>query len=79
MNSKKKANKSKFKVVFGYILLFSSLVLFASFISYIFNWKDDQSNVDMIFDKDVEVEMRLHEQNICTSAKTRKNFMKMPI
>ena len=56
MNSKKKANKSKFKVVFGYILLFSSLVLFTSFISYIFNWKIDQSNVDMIFDKDVEVE-----------------------
>ena len=48
MNSKKKANKSKFKVVFGYILLFSSLVLFASFISYIFNWKVDQSNVGKI-------------------------------
>ena len=46
MNSKKKANKSKFKVVFGYILLFSSLVLFTSFISYIFNWKIDQSNVE---------------------------------
>ena len=56
MNSKKKANKSKFKVVFGYILLFSSLVLFTSFISYIFNWRVDQSNVDMIFDRDVEVE-----------------------
>jgi S-DNA-T family DNA segregation ATPase FtsK/SpoIIIE len=56
MNSKKKANKSKFKVVFGYILLFSSLVLFTSFISYIFNWRIDQSNVDMIFDRDVEVE-----------------------
>ncbi len=56
MNSKKKANKSKFKVVFGYILLFSSLVLLTSFISYIFNWKIDQSNVDMIFDRDVEVE-----------------------
>ena len=56
MNSKKKANKSKFKVVFGYILLFSSLVLFTSFISYIFNWKIDQSNVNMIFDRDVEVE-----------------------
>ena len=56
MNSKKKANKSKFKVVFGYILLFSSLVLFTSFVSYIFNWKIDQSNVDMIFDRDIEVE-----------------------
>ena len=56
MNSKIKANKSKFKVVFGYILLFSSLVLFTSFISYIFNWKVDQSNVEMIFDRDVEVE-----------------------
>ncbi len=56
MNSKKKANKSQFKVVFGYILLFSSLFLITSFISYIFNWKVDQSNVNLIFDKDVEVE-----------------------
>jgi len=56
MNSKKKANKSQFKVVFGYILLFSSLFLITSFVSYIFNWKVDQSNVNLIFDKDVEVE-----------------------
>ena len=56
MNSKKKGNKSQFKVVFGYILLFSSLFLITSFISYIFNWKVDQSNVNLIFDKDVEVE-----------------------
>ncbi|MDA0330424.1 MAG: DNA translocase FtsK 4TM domain-containing protein [Bacteroidetes bacterium] len=56
MNSKNKANKSKFKVVFGYILLFLSLFLFTSFTSYLFNWKVDQSNVNMIFDRDVEVE-----------------------
>ena len=65
MNSKKKANKSKFKVVFGYILLFSSLVLFTSFVSYIFNWKIDQSNVDMIFDRDVEVENLLGKTGAC--------------
>jgi len=56
MNSKNKANKSKFKVVFGYILLFLSLFLFTSFTSYLFNWKVDQSNVNMIFDRDFEVE-----------------------
>ncbi|MBL6603886.1 MAG: DNA translocase FtsK 4TM domain-containing protein [Flavobacteriaceae bacterium] len=56
MNSKNKANKSKFKVVFGYILLFLSLFLFTSFTSYLFNWKVDQSNVNMIFDRNVEVE-----------------------
>ena len=56
MSSKRSASTNKFKVVLGYILLFISIILFSSFVSYMFNWKVDQSNVDMIFDRDVEVE-----------------------
>ena len=56
MSSKKSASLNKFKVVLGYTLLFTSIVLFISFISYMFNWKVDQSNVSSLFDRDIQVE-----------------------
>ena len=56
MSSKKSASLNKFKVVLGYTLLFTSIVLFISFISYMFNWKVDQSNVNSLFDRDIQVE-----------------------
>ncbi len=56
MSSKRSATTNKFKVVLGYILLFISIILFSSFISYMFNWKVDQSNVNSLFDRDVQVE-----------------------
>ena len=56
MSSKRSASTNKFKVVLGYILLFISIILFSSFISYMFNWKVDQSNVNSLFDRDVQVE-----------------------
>ena len=56
MSSKRSASLNKFKVVLGYILLFISIILFSSFISYMFNWKVDQSNVNSLFDRDVQVE-----------------------
>ena len=56
MSSKKKADVNKFKVVLGYTLLFISIVLLVSFISYMFNWRADQSNISSIYDRDVEVE-----------------------
>ena len=55
MSSNRSASLNKFKVVLGYILLFISIILFSSFISYMFNWKVDQSNVNSLFDRDVEV------------------------
>ncbi len=55
MSSKRSASLNKFKVVLGYILLFISIILFSSFISYMFNWKVDQSNVNSLFDSDVQV------------------------
>ena len=56
MSSKKKADVNKFKVVFGYTLLFISIILFTSFISYMYNWRIDQSSVDSILDRNIKVE-----------------------
>ena len=56
MSSKKKAGVNKFKVVLGYTFLFISIVLLVSFISYMFNWRADQSNISSLYDRDVEVE-----------------------
>ena len=56
MSSKKKVDVNKFKVVFGYTLLFISIILFTSFISYMYNWRIDQSSVDSILDRDIKVE-----------------------
>ena len=56
MSSNRSASLNKFKVVLGYILLFISIILFRSFVSYMFNWKVDQSNVNSLFDRDVQVE-----------------------
>ena len=56
MSSKRSASLNKFKVVLGYILLFISIILFSSFISYMFNWKVDQSNISEILDRSVKTE-----------------------
>ena len=56
MSSKKKADVNKFKVILGYILLFISVILFTSFISYMYNWRVDQSNVGSLLDRSIEVE-----------------------
>ena len=56
MNSKKTARLNKFKIVLGYTLLFISVILFTSFISYMFNWRVDQSNVSSLLDRDIQVE-----------------------
>ena len=56
MRSKKKADVNKLKVILGYILLFLSLILFTSFISYMYNWRVDQSNIGSLLDRSIEVE-----------------------
>ena len=56
MSSKKKADVNKFKVILGYILLFISVILFTSFVSYMYNWRVDQSNIGSILDRSIEVE-----------------------
>ena len=54
MAKKKKNNKSKLKVLIGFLLLFISLILIISFISYFLNWKVDQSNISDILDRSVK-------------------------
>ena len=56
MRSKKKADVNKFKVILGYIFLFLSVILFTSFISYMYNWKVDQSSIGNLLDRSIEVE-----------------------
>ena len=56
MSGKKKADVNNFKVILGYTLLFISVILFTSFISYMFNWRVDQSNVGSLLDRNIEVE-----------------------
>ena len=56
MSGKKKADVNKFKVILAYTLLFISVILFTSFISYMYNWRVDQSNVGSLLDRNIEVE-----------------------
>jgi S-DNA-T family DNA segregation ATPase FtsK/SpoIIIE len=56
MSSKKKSKKNNLKVVSGYAFLLISIFLLISFVSYLFNWKIDQSNADMLLDKNIEVQ-----------------------
>ena len=56
MAKKKKNNKSKLKVLIGFLLLFISLILIISFMSYFLNWKVDQSNISEILDRSVKTE-----------------------
>ena len=56
MSGKKKADVNNFKVILAYTLLFISVILFTSFISYMYNWRVDQSNVGSLLDRNIEVE-----------------------
>ncbi len=54
-NSKFKSNLPVIKTVIGVIFVFAGLILSASFISYIFNWENDQSQLNLL-DRTVEAE-----------------------
>ena len=56
MAKKKKSNRNKLQVLLGFVLLFISIILTISFISYFFNWKVDQSNISEILDRSVKAE-----------------------
>ena len=56
MSGNKKAYVNNFKVILAYTLLFISVILFTSFISYMFNWRVDQRNVGSLLDRNIEVE-----------------------
>jgi len=56
MSKKKKSNKSKLLILLGFFLLFISIILTISFISYFINWKVDQSNISEILDRSIKTE-----------------------
>ena len=56
MAKKKKSNRNKLQVLLGFVLLFISIILIISFVSYFFNWKADQSNISEILDRSVKAE-----------------------
>ncbi len=56
MAKKKKSNRNKLQVLLGFVLLFISIILTISFVSYFFNWKVDQSNISEILDRSVKAE-----------------------
>ncbi|WP_235610512.1 DNA translocase FtsK 4TM domain-containing protein [Blattabacterium punctulatus] len=55
-NFTKKKEKNIMETIFGFFLLGNSLFLFLSFFSFIFHWKNDQSQINQLFDKDIVAE-----------------------
>lgn len=53
-NLQKNKTLSKFRISFGLIFIFSAIMLTLSFISYLINWKSDQSQAGYMLDKDIE-------------------------
>ncbi|QIK16692.1 DNA translocase FtsK [Blattabacterium sp. DPU] len=55
-NKIKKNDKKTFKTIFGFFLLGNSLFLLLSFFSFLFHWKNDQSQLEKLFDKEIIAE-----------------------
>ncbi|WP_185855814.1 FtsK/SpoIIIE family DNA translocase [Blattabacterium cuenoti] len=51
-----KKNKYIIETIFGFFLLGKSIFLFLSFFSFLFHWKNDQSQIYNLFDKDIVAE-----------------------
>ncbi|WP_185861027.1 DNA translocase FtsK 4TM domain-containing protein [Blattabacterium cuenoti] len=52
-----KRNENKtIKTIFGFFLLGNSFFLFLSFFSFLFHWKNDQSQLSKLFDKEIIAE-----------------------
>ncbi|WP_185849536.1 DNA translocase FtsK 4TM domain-containing protein [Blattabacterium cuenoti] len=55
-NPKNREKKNIIRTIFGFFLLGNSLFLFLSFFSFLFHWKNDQSQLDKLFDKEIRAE-----------------------
>ncbi|WP_185851338.1 DNA translocase FtsK 4TM domain-containing protein [Blattabacterium cuenoti] len=55
-NIAKKNDKNIIGTLFGFFLLGNSIFLFLSFFSFLFHWKNDQSQINQFFDKDIVAE-----------------------
>lgn len=59
--------KKTFKTIFGFFLLGNSLFLFLSFFSFLFHWKNDQSQLEKLFDKEIIAENLLGKMGATVS------------
>ncbi|WP_185866896.1 FtsK/SpoIIIE family DNA translocase [Blattabacterium cuenoti] len=67
---KKKGRRNKKKTIqtiFGFFLLGNSLFLFLSFFSFLFHWKNDQSQLEKLFDKEIIAENLLGKMGAIVS------------
>ncbi|WP_185866332.1 DNA translocase FtsK 4TM domain-containing protein [Blattabacterium cuenoti] len=55
-NPKNREKKNMSRTISGIFLLGNSLFLFLSFFSFLFHWKNDQSQLDKLFDKEIRTE-----------------------
>ncbi|WP_238858456.1 DNA translocase FtsK 4TM domain-containing protein [Blattabacterium cuenoti] len=62
-----KKNPKMIKTIFGLFLLGNSIFLFLSFYSFIFHWKNDQSQLYSIFDKEIIAENLLGKMGAAVS------------
>ncbi|WP_185860464.1 DNA translocase FtsK 4TM domain-containing protein [Blattabacterium cuenoti] len=57
VKKKEKRNEKKtLKTIIGFFLLGNSFFLFLSFFSFLFHWKNDQSQLEKLFDKEIIAE-----------------------
>ncbi len=56
ISRKKSRKKNNIITIFGFFLLGSSLFLFLSFLSFLFHWENDQSQLEKLFDKEIIAE-----------------------
>ncbi|WP_185851899.1 DNA translocase FtsK 4TM domain-containing protein [Blattabacterium cuenoti] len=52
----KRNEKKTVKIIFGFFLLGSGIFLFLSFFSFLYHWKNDQSQLEKLFDKEIIAE-----------------------
>lgn len=55
-NPKNREKINMIRTISGFFLLGNSLFLFLSFFSFLFHWKNDQSQLDKLFDKEIRAE-----------------------
>ncbi|WP_341658410.1 DNA translocase FtsK 4TM domain-containing protein [Blattabacterium cuenoti] len=63
----RKNEKKTFKTIFGFFLLGNSIFLFLSFFSFLFHWKNDQSQLEKLFDKEIIAENLLGKMGATVS------------
>ncbi len=67
ISEEQKQKKRRREVLFGSFLMLIGFLLFASFISFFYNWQSDQSTLEAFFDRNVQSENMLNKLGAVTS------------